>query len=1026
MKLPINLIAKSVFFVSVVWVTSVAAQEVPIPDKIEFNRDIRPIFSDTCFKCHGFDANKRKKDLRMDTQEGAYKVLKSGSAPIVPGDLKKSEAYQRIITDDDDELMPPADSGFKITAHQKALIKKWIEQGGEYQKHWAFVTPIRPEVPAVKDKNWPKNPVDHFVLANLESLKLRPSSEADRNTLIRRATLDLTGLPPTAEEVDAFIKDNSPQAYEKVLDRLLASPRYGERMAMNWLDGARYADSHGYQADWERYQWPWRDWVINAYNSNQPFDQFTIDQIAGDMLPNATVAQKTATGFSRNHRINSEGGIIPEEWRIETVIDRVETTSAVWMGLTLGCCRCHDHKYDPITAKEFYQISAFFDSNNELGTGREKAGNHEPVLRVPTNEQNTQFKMLQAAVASAQTAVHEKEKNIPAMLAEWEKTADLKPGVDWQPVTYGAMTSANKAKLLGQPDKSVLVSGANKETDTYTIAIKTPLKVITGIRLEALNDASMPGGGPGRSGGGNFVLTDVHVTYAGAAAKLAQSSADFSQDNYPVASAIDGDPKTGWAISPKFNAPHHAIFSFDKPLLLSDAKVPVSIRLDFKSQFAQHQIGKFRISVTGTKSPHTSGIAPGLVEVIKTPLEKRSPKQITELTKFYRENFATEVLEADQKLIKAKADLEAFDNTLPSVMVMEELAKPRDTFLLLRGQYDQKGEKVSPGLPAALPGMPEGAPMNRLGFAKWLVDAKNPLTSRVTVNRFWEKFFGVGLVKTSENFGSQADWPSHPELLDWMATEFVRIGWDQKAFQKMILMSATYRQSSHFDSAMFERDPENRLLTRGPRFRIQAESVRDQALFLAGILNEKIGGPSVRPYQPDGVWDEINVYGNLRNYKHDTNGNEYRRSMYTIWKRTAAPPAMTIFDAPGREICVVHRSRTNTPLQALALLNDQTYVEASRKFAEMMIVEGGTTSEQRIGFAFKRAVSRDPSPDEMKVLKSGLEKRMEKFKANVESARQLIAVGDSKPLANLDPVEVAAYTTTASVILNMDETITKE
>ena len=1024
MRLNAVFISAAVWSIAVSVSVAAAGDDAPIPAKVEFNRDIRPIFSDTCFKCHGFDENKRKKGLRLDTADGAFKQLKSGGTPIVAGHPDQSEAYVRIMSGDPDELMPPADSGLKITGRQKQLIKKWIEQGAAYQAHWAFITPTRPELPAVQHKTWVKNPIDAFVLAKLEAEHLKPSPEADKTTLIRRASLDLIGLPPTVEEIDAFVHDASPAAYEKVIDRLLASPRYGERMAMQWLDGARYADSNGYQADYERYQWPWRDWVIKAFNDNKRFDQFTIEQLAGDLLPNATIDQKVATGFNRNHRINTEGGIIADEWRVETVIDRVETTSAVWLGLTMGCCRCHDHKFDPVTQKEFYQFYAFFNSVNESGIGAEKPINHPPLARVISDEQRAKFDALSNAALSAEKYLRAEELKLPTMLAAWERTAlDEKPHVRWEAIDADAMTATSGAKLTERLDQSVTVTGTNLPIDSYTIELTSPVDRITGMKLEALPDTSISTGGPGRSVNGNFVLTHIEVSHAGNPVKLERATSDFSQSGYPVEQAIGRETKNGWAIFPKVKESHFAIFSLETPI---EAAGVLTIRLDFKSPNAQHQLGRFRLSVTDSKTPHEVGIPPRILTIIHTPIEKRTVKQISEIAEYFRLNHSGEVLDADRAFAKARAARDEFDATLPSVMVMEELPRPRDSYFLIRGQYDHKGEKVQPGTPAALPPMPADAPMNRLGLARWIVDPKNPLTSRVAVNRFWERFFGVGLVKTSENFGSQAEWPSHPELLDWLATEFIRNGWDIKAIQKTIVMSATYRQSSALTPALVERDPENRLVARGPRFRVQAETVRDQALFIAGLLNEKVGGPSVRPYQPDGLWDEINVYGNLRNYKHDTNGNEYRRSLYTIWKRTSAPPGMTLFDMPSRELCTVRRSRTNTPLQALALLNDETYVEASRKLAEKMLTEGGSTPSDRLTYGFCRAIGRVPDSHELQLLETGLQHRLAEYRTDPVAAKALLAVGDSQSPATFDPAELAAYTTSGSIILNLDEAITKQ
>jgi hypothetical protein len=995
--------------------------------KMDFNRDIRPILSDNCFACHGPDDAKRKSGLRLDFKETAYKPAKSGKIAIVPGHVEQSELVRRITTSDEDDHMPPEDSGKKLSKEQIEVLKKWIAQGGVYKGHWAFESPVRPELPEVKNKSWGKNAIDRFILAKLEQEGLSPSPEADRPTLIRRVYLDLTGIPPTPEEVDAFVHDGSADAYEKVVDKCLASPRYGEQMATVWLDGARYADSHGYQADWERYQWRWRDWVIDAFNQNEPFDQFTIDQLAGDLRPNATLAQKVATGFNRNHRMNTEGGSIAEEWRTEYVIDRVSTTGTVWLGLTLGCCRCHDHKFDPITQKEFYQLYSFFNNVPETGKEQEKAGNHKPFIEAPRPFEIEKLKEMDAVIASAEKRVKAKEAELPALLAKWEKSPEAsKPGVTWTPLDLGAMSSSGKAKLTKRPDKSIVVSGKNLPKDTYTIRAKSGLKEITAIRLEALTDPAVASKGPGRSGGGNFVLSNVEVTVDGKAVKLGTASADFSQEGYPVGAAIDSDKnETGWAISPRTGADHYAVFDLKEPVK-TNGSAAVVVKLEFKSKWPSHELGHFRLAMTDAKKPHDNGTAPSIVAILKTPAASRSEKQTKELTTYFRERFAGDVTEADRALAKARSDKGAFEATIPTVMVMEEMPTPREAHVLIRGQYDHPGEKVTAALPKLFGAMPAGAPMNRLGLAMWMVKPDNPFTSRVAVNRFWEKFFGVGIVKTSGNFGSQADFPSHPELLDWLATEFVRLGWDMKGIQKEMVMSAAYRQSAKVTPELVERDPENRLLARGPRFRLQAETIRDQAMAIAGLLVEQIGGPSVRPYQPDGVWDEINVYGNLRNYKHDVGPGLYRRSLYTIWKRTSAPPGMTIFDMPSREVCTVRRARTDTPLQALALLNDVTYVESARVLAERMITEGGSTPEARIAWAFKRATARTPDEDEVAVLARGLASRIGRYKTDPAAAHKLISEGETKADPKIDPAELAAYTMTANVILNLDEVVTRE
>ncbi|OWK39738.1 PSD1 and planctomycete cytochrome C domain-containing protein [Fimbriiglobus ruber] len=997
------------------------------PVAIDFNRQIRPLLSDNCFACHGPDEKTRKAKLRLDTKDGLFAKTDDGKV-IVPGLAGQSELFARVSSADADTVMPPPKFGKKLTPDQIKLLKTWIDQGANWSAHWAFgPLPRDVVVPAVSTPGAiVRNPIDAFVLARLAKEGLKAAPEASKETLIRRVSLDLIGLPPTPEEVAAFVKDASPNAYEKVVDRLLASPHYGERLAMSWLDGARYADSNGYQADYERYMWPWRDWVIRAYNENKPFDQFTIEQLAGDMLPNATPDQKLATGFNRNHRINTEGGIIAEEWRIETVIDRVETTSAVWLGLTAGCARCHDHKYDPLSQKEFYQLFAFFNNVPESGVGAEAPVNHPPLLRTPRPGDEQKLKDMEATVAKAADEVKAQEAKLSDLVAAWAKdAAGEKPAIMWATVKPTKAVSAGNAKLTTRPDQSVFASGPNPATDEYTVTFTANLKTVTAVRVEALPDDKLPAKGPGRYPSGNVVLTDVKVQVDGVDAKLASASADFSQDNYPVSAAIDPDPATGWAIHPRVGEPHDAVFSLATPAK-SDKPMTVTVTLAFHSQFPQHAFGRFRLAVTDADNPHSRGGPPApVLAALNVPADKRTPQQTKALNDYVRANHAKELTRADSALAAAKKIRDDFEKSLPTAMVMAEMPTPRDAYLLVRGQYDKKGEKVSAGLPAMLPPMPKDAPQNRLGFARWLTRPEHPLTARVAVNRFWEKFFGTGLVKTGENFGLQGDAPSHPELLDWLAAEFAYKGWDMKAIQKTIVLSATYRQASAVTPALIERDPENRLHARGPRFRLPAELVRDNALAVAGLLVDKVGGPSVRPYQPQGVWDETNFYGNLRNYKPDTGDGLYRRSMYTIWKRTAAPPTMLLFDSPSREVCTVKRGRTNTPLQALALLNEVTFVEAARALGEQAMA-AGDTPDARLTYAFRRATSRAPTVDELKVLRAGFDRRLAAFRKTPDAAKKLLAVGTHKSDAKLDAAELAAYTMAASVILNLDETVTKE
>ncbi len=1030
-------------------------------DKANFNRDVRPIFSDTCFQCHGPDESKRKAGLRLDTRETAVKPAESGDIAIVPGHPEQSELVKRLTAKDPDEVMPPAKLHKTIKPEQIEAIKKWIAQGAEYQGHWAFIKPERLPVPPVADKTAVvRNPVDNFILARLAREGLHQAPEADRQTLIRRAALDLTGIPPTPQEVAAFVADPSPNAYEKVIDRLLASPRYGERMAVPWLDFARYADSNGFQSDASRQMWNWRDWVINAFNRNEPFDQFTIEQLAGDLLPNATRDQIVATGFHRNARLNGEGGRIIEEWFAETVIDRVETTGMTWMGLTVGCCRCHDHKFDPITQKEFYQLFAFFNSGDENGVlddfggaaGTKRGGNSRPVLDLPTPEEEAQMAKLEAAVQAAQQHVADAQKLLPQLQKEWEKkfAAELGEQVQaWQPLTPTEVKSSGGATFVRQEDGSWLASGKNAAHDTYTVTAPLPAGAFSGVLIEVFPDPSLPNQSLGRTTNGNFVLTGVEAEITSPSlsqqlvADFTRAEADYEQTGYAVKAIVEenapkrpkvarGGPKKGWGVDgndPTKRLPRKAMFLSATPITVPP-DATISVRLKHESTYPNHNIGRFRLNTTSLPSAIVTLNGGNTPETIRLALAadaaKRTPAQRAELAKFYRANTDNPATRADAEVVAARKKVDEFRGTIQNTMVMKELPQPRDAFILKRGEYDKKGDKVERGLPAAFPPMPAGAPMNRLGLAQWLVSPANPLTARVWVNRAWEKFFGVGLVRSTENLGSQAEWPSNPELLDWMATEFVRLKWDMKAMQKTLVMSATYRQSSKVTPQLVDRDPENRMLARGPRFRLPAEIIRDQALAVSGLLVERIGGPSVRPYMPDGIWDETSKYGDLRGYKPDAGDGLYRRSLYTIWKRTASPPSMTMFDSPTREICTVKRSRTNTPLQALSLLNEKTFVEAARVLAQRMITEGGVTPEQRIAWGFQRVTCRPPRIQETAVLTAGLEKRLARFQQEPDAAVQLVAIGASKAAPAVNAAELAAYTLTANVLLNLDEVVTRE
>ncbi|MDZ4404847.1 PSD1 and planctomycete cytochrome C domain-containing protein [Prosthecobacter sp.] len=1017
------------------------------PAKLKYNRDVRPILNEKCFHCHGTDASHRKGDLRLDLREQAMKPAKSGDIAIVPGKPEQSQIVARVeLPHEDDDVMPPEKDGKPLTSEEKAILKQWISEGAEYQGHWAFLKPERSPAPKIENPQITiRNEIDAFIATRLEQEGLQASPEADRATLLRRVTLDLTGLPPTLEEIAAFEKDASPKAYEAVVDRLLKSEHYGERMAMQWLDFARFADSHGFQTDSSRAMWPWRDWVIKAFNDNKPFDQFTIEQIGGDLLPNASRDQIVATGFNRNHRLNGEGGIIAEEWRIENIIDRVETTSFTWLGLTLNCCRCHDHKYDPLTQKDFYSFFAFFNNVAESGTiqgaSNRSGGNSDPVIVVPDKEDEIQLAQLKKAVTKAEASVTETQLQLPNLVASWEadmESPETTKKQMWEVLQVKDAKSKGGAALRKLPDASWIAGGRNPDTDTYTITSPLTEGTFTGLLLEALPDPTLPNQSLGRAFNGNFVLTGIEGEISAPGLKMpvkiafTRAEADYAQKGYDVKLLIDKEPANGWAIDgndPKKRVDRKAMFIVDKALTVP-AGATLTVRLVHQSKFSGHNIGRFRMSATDAEPAlasldGTGGPPAAVLAIMKTPTENRTPQQRAELEKFYRASVDSPLRDADYALAAAKTELEKFERTVPSVMVMKE-GPVRDAFILKRGEYDKPGDKVSMTTPAVLPPMPKDAPLNRLGLAKWMVDPANPLTARVWVNRAWENFFGYGLSKSTENLGTQSEYPVHPELLDWLATEFIRTGWDMKAMQKLIVMSATYRQSSKLTPALLEKDPENRLLARGPRFRLAGEIVRDQALAIAGLLVPKIGGPSVKPYMPEGVWDETSKYGDLRGYKADSGDGLYRRSFYTIWKRTAAPPTMLLFDAPTREICTVKRSRTNTPLQALSLLNEVTFVEAARGLAQQMMQHGGTTPEQRIAYGFKRATARDIEPAALKQLTAGFAKRVEFFKFKPAEATALLSQGATKADASLNPAELAAYTTTATVLLNLDRVVTRD
>lgn len=992
--------------------------------KVDFIRDVRPILADNCFNCHGPDEKTRKAKLRLDTKEGAAKVLNLKTP-------NESELLKRLVSTDATELMPPPKSGKTLTKVQIETLRRWVAQGAEYQGHWAFTAPKRPAVP-MAGAGWAKNPIDHFIADRLTKESLKPTTEAERYLLLRRVTFDLTGLPPTPQEVDDFLKDQSPEAYAKVVERLLNSVRYGERMALDWMDAARYADTNGYHIDNGRDMTRWREWVIDAFAKNKRFDAFTIEQLAGDLLPSATLAQKVASGFNRNHMINFEGGAIPEEYHTAYIVDRVNTTSTIWMGLTMGCCQCHDHKYDPLSQKDFYQLYAFFNNVPERGLDGNR-GNSVPLLKVPTAEQEKRLVQFREELATLEAKLRGPMPDVDREQTAWENA----PGAtktEWKPLELLKLKSKGGATFTLAKDGSTVVGGTNAATEVYTFSFRSDLAKLRALRLEALPDDALNEKGPGRSSNGNFVLTGLRVSTGegkeNTPLKIRTLSADYSQKEggFDVKSILQNGP--GWAIYPQTGKAHHAIIELDEPFAAAGKEV--TVQLQFNSRFASHQIGRFRMAATDSATPHASSGMPATVEAaLKVPAAQRTDAQRTELRNYFRTMIATSTRTMNAKVGELRKAIADEERAIPDAMVMEEMPKPRDTFILDRGQYDKKTTKVSSGTPAVFPPLKAtGAYANRLDLANWLMAPEHPLTARVTVNRYWQMFFGTGLVKTSEDFGTQGETPSHPELLDWLAVEFRESGWDLRKLITLIVTSATYRQASTVTKALHERDPENRLLARGPRFRLQAEFLRDQALAISGLLNGEVGGKSVSPYQPAGLWEELmsradGANWTAQSYSQSHGKDLYRRTMYTFWKRTCPPPSLATLDAPDRETCIVRRSRTNTPLQSLVLMNDPTYVEAARKLAERMMTEGGATPEDRITFAFKLATARVPKEQERTILKKVYEFQQARFTKEKTAADKLLRVGEAVRNEKLDVIELAAWAMVANTILNLDEVLTR-
>jgi mono/diheme cytochrome c family protein len=1123
-------------------------------DSVDFNREVRPILANNCYRCHGPDTKERKASLRLDTEEGSRADL-GGTRAVVPGKPEESELIRRITATEPGEVMPPRKSGKRLTAHEIDVLTRWVRQGGRYAKHWAYAGPVRPPLPAVKDRSWPRNGLDYFILARLEKEGLKPSPEADRYALVRRVALDLTGLPPAPEEVERFVKDPSSDAYEKLVDRLLESPAYGEHWARMWLDLARYADSAGYADDPPRTIWAFRDYVIRSFNANKPFDQFTIEQIAGDLLPGATPEQLIATAFHRNTMTNNEGGTNDEEFRNVAVVDRVNTTLAVWMGTSMACAQCHNHKYDPISQEEYFRFFALLNNTEDADRGDES-----PRLSLFTEEQKRQKQQWETEIASLEKAIRTPTPALRAAQARWEK--DFPHEVPWQVLKPAALKARNGTVLSQREDGSILARRGPK-SDAYTLEIPLDGKRLTALRLEALPDDSLPGKGPGHSAAGNFILSRVQATVTPPGAKrpagrfvrveipgkqkilslaevevfsgsdniarkgtATQSStafdgparlaidgntngdynrakstthtavsdnpwwevdlktaqpidriaiwnrtdgglhtrlnnfrvavldekrqtiweqtikdapnpsvqlqpsgarpvvfsgayADHSQPGFEPASVLDGKgtPK-GWAVGSRAGKPSVLLLVPAAPLDAPAGSV-LTLTLEQLSANEYHTLGHFRIGGTSHERAAEHARTPENIRaLLKLAADRRSPEQAAALENHYL-GIAPELQASRDRLASLRKQL-AEMKPATTVPIMRELTGTarRKTRIQHRGNFLDLGPEVKEGMPAAFNPLPPGTPPNRLTLARWLVSEDNPLTARVMANRFWEQVFGTGLVRTSEEFGTQGELPSHPELLDWLATEFVRQKWDMKAFLKLLVTSAAYRQTSRVTSELLERDPDNRLLARGPRFRLSAEVLRDQALAVAGLLSVKMYGPPVRPPRP--VSGLAAAFGGTIDWQTSAGEDRYRRGLYTEWRRSNPYPSMVTFDAPNREVCTLRRTRTNTPLQALVTLNDPVYVEAAQALARRLAATTGGPAD-KIAQGFRRCVARPPSERESSRLVKLYQEARADFARSLENARHIAGTSP----AGADVADLAAWTVVANVLLNLDEMFMK-
>jgi hypothetical protein len=1026
---------------------------------VNFDREVRPILSDACYHCHGPDEKARKAKLRLDTKEGAFRV-QDGKAVILPGKSSESELFKRITSADPDEKMPPPDSNRKVTPEQIEKLKRWIDEGAKWETHWAFVAPKKNPLPKVQKVEWPRNGIDYFVLSRLEQESLQPAAEARKETLLRRVSLDLTGLPPTQKEVDDFLNDKSTDAYERAVDRLLASDRYGERMATDWLDVARYADTHGYQADRYRPMWPYRDWVIKAFNQNLPFDQFATSQIAGDLLPNASKDQRLATAFNRLHMQNEEGGIIEEEYRVAYVIDRVDTFGTAFLGLTFECSRCHDHKFDPISMKDFYSMFSFFQNIDECGqTSYFTDPIAVPTLILSDDEQDAKVAALEKQISAREKeffALRESEQEAFGKWLASKESMDFErlPGLagrfDFNDANnrltnraggesakavegpkYGAGHEGDCAELNGENGFIFPKLGHFKKSDpfSFSIWVNAPSHA---ARAVVIHHSKAPVDAGSR--GYELLLENGHVGFGlhhmwpGNSIKVASKDAISTNQWVHLAVTYDGSSRADGAhiyINGE-SAPVEVVRDGLYKDITYGGEPDLAIGHRFRdSGFKDGKVDDFSVfnrALTPLEIAQLAG-RDDLKRAWSAQPEKLTDTQRSGLFEFYVSNVSTNSRALLDDLHTLRAERNGIIEPIAEVMVMKEMEKPKPAYILKRGAYDAHGDEVTANTPAVLPPLGSSEPRNRLGLAHWLTAPENPLMARVTVNRAWQLMFGRGIVETTENFGSQGSTPSHPELLDWLAREFIESGWDMKALFKLIATSATYRQSSKADPDLLARDPANQLLARGPARRLTAEMLRDQALAASGLLVEKIGGPSVKPYQPEGLWEEIAM--GRPHYDTGKGADLHRRSLYTFWKRTVPHPAMITFDAAERNVCLVRRQNTSTPLQALELLNDTQIVEAARFLVQRMFKEGGSDLDSQLAWAFRTVTSREPNKRERGVLKKLFDEQRDLFEKDAEASNKLLNVGETGNDPAFKPSYIAAGTAFAEALLNYDEAVIK-